>query len=86
MVAMTTPRRQGRWRWVAHAAVLVLSEVYLLFFAFVPLALTLALVCSTKLESGLFFATALSLKSGVGYRAVDVTLVRSAMRDNGSLL
>ncbi len=49
----------------------VLSEIYLLFFAFVPLALTLALVCSTKLESGLFFATALSLNwvlAAISYR------------------
>jgi hypothetical protein len=39
----------------------VLSEIYLLFFTFIPLALTLTLVCSTRLESGLFLATALSL-------------------------
>jgi hypothetical protein len=43
------------------AAAHALSAVYLLFFAFVPLALVLALVCSTELKSGLFFATALAL-------------------------
>jgi hypothetical protein len=43
------------------AAAHILSSVYLLFFVFVPLALTISLVCSSKLESGLFFATALSL-------------------------
>jgi hypothetical protein len=49
----------------------VLSAVYLLFFAFVPLALTVALVCSKRLESGLFFATALALNwvlAAVSYR------------------
>jgi len=49
----------------------VLSAVYLLFFAFVPVALTAALVCSTKLESGLFFATALALNwvlAAISYR------------------
>lgn len=39
----------------------LLSDVYLLFFAFVPLVLTIPLVCSRRLESGLFFATALSI-------------------------
>jgi hypothetical protein len=49
----------------------VLSAIYLLFFAFVPLALTGALVFSRKLESGLFFATALALNwvlAAVSYR------------------
>jgi membrane-associated phospholipid phosphatase len=49
----------------------LLSDVYLLFFALIPVALTVALVCSTKLESGLFFATALALNwvlAAVSYR------------------
>jgi hypothetical protein len=50
-----------------------LSVIYLLFFAFVPLALTGALVLSRKLESGLFLATALSLNwvlAALSYRAL----------------
>ena len=53
------------------AAAHVLSAVYMLFFAFVPLALTGALVFSRKLESGLFFATALALNwvlAAISYR------------------
>ena len=53
------------------AAAHVLSTVYLLFFAFIPLALTLALVWPAKVESGLFFATALALNwvlAAVSYR------------------
>jgi hypothetical protein len=53
------------------AAAHVLSAVYMLFFAFVPVALTGALVCSTRLRSGLFLATALSLNwvlAAVSYR------------------
>jgi hypothetical protein len=49
----------------------VLSGIYLLFFAFVPLALTGALVCSTQLRAGLFLATALALNwvlAAVSYR------------------
>ena len=49
----------------------VLSVIYMLFFAFVPLALTGALVFSRKLETGLFFATALALNwvlAAISYR------------------
>jgi hypothetical protein len=49
----------------------LLSAIYLLFFAFVPLALTGALVCSAKLQSGLFLATALALNwvlAAISYR------------------
>jgi len=39
----------------------ILSAVYMLFFAFIPLALALALVLSPGLKTGLFFVTALSI-------------------------
>ena len=48
------------------AAAHVLSAIYSLFFWFVPIALCCALVFSRKLESGLFFATALALNWVLG--------------------
>jgi hypothetical protein len=48
------------------AAAHVLSGVYMLFFAFIPVSLALALVFSVNLQAGLFFATALSLNWALG--------------------
>jgi PAP2 superfamily len=53
------------------AAAHVLSAIYVLFFAFIPLAVTISLVCSSKLEPALFFVTALALNwvlAAVSYR------------------
>jgi PAP2 superfamily len=53
------------------ASAQVLSAIYLLFFAFIPLAVTISLVCSSKLEPALFFVTALALNwvlAAISYR------------------
>jgi PAP2 superfamily len=51
----------------------VLSAAYLLFFAFIPVTLALALVFSRDLRNGLFYVTALSITWALG--AVSYVLV-----------
>jgi hypothetical protein len=44
----------------------ILSVVYVLFIAFVPVSLALALVFSPNLRGGIFYATAMSINWGLG--------------------
>jgi membrane-associated phospholipid phosphatase len=44
----------------------ILSVVYVLFIAFVPVSLALALVFSPDLKGGIFYATAMSINWGLG--------------------
>jgi hypothetical protein len=53
-------------RLLGTGAAHVLSDVYMAFFAFIPLALAVALALCSDLRAGLFFSTALSITWALG--------------------